>query len=1277
MAEKKAKINAVVTPKVDSKAAGAVNDELSALVKDKAVKIKTQLDTKQFNQINAYLEDLKKQLFSVSKLMQDALTINVRDDKGSVHKATANIGKMLDKVSENTTSLKANFLSLIKLLEETQAEAKELSQIKNTESSNSLKQISDLLSKLTDQLSTIAEQTSNIFSTMSSKDQIKSVAAYEKELAKAQQQLEALETTQNKFLSNTIVKNGKNLQKYFGYLDDVNDKTVFGRGIDKVAEAYDSIRDGSKSPLDYNALIKQIRAIADAGADLSQIKFSAVINGETVEKTALNFVKLLNASIKKYGLDIEPIKFNAADIESTKSKVLELTDLLDTARKTAEKPIKTQIDTESISALGEVLSQIKAVIPSEGITLNGSIGFSDEQLQNFVDGLTDIKNVLIEINDLLKNGAINVNSSISSNNPFLEMQQKSEQYREQIRLLKGETNELLDSVYTQKAPNKQARNLVLDIQSISEQLLRSKIPLKEQIALLEELRKKEYEYADLVGLDTTSIREKWESRANSMENAAQKASEAVAQANPDLNVEASATNVSTENAVVENASIAFKDAAQMKEAFAEANKKVAASAETSADKVDQEAKATKDVSKNMQKAAEAGKDFLTLKANKSSFGSSIGSMIAEMNKALNDYSDSGNFKKVEKVKELIAKLQSGNFKLDFNDSRAVADQLATITSRVNIAIKDLANSATKGSQTFGKLTSANQKYFDTFDTSNKIPEFSNALANAQVEIASLNNKLESGAIDVKEYNNEVKKLKDSLNNKGWDINGPWGTYSGSFSSFEDAYDRVKKEYDTSKAVSGIDIINNTKKGLTEFTYKIKEADGEVKTLKYTYSSAFGAMYESTTKVSGALSGTFNNLRANISHLVKEFNVVFSGSDLIHGIVRQFGNGVTVLKQFDAALTDISYSMELTEDGLNDMGNAATKMANDLDMSLENIGQIYQIYANMETTAEEITEIATPTAILSNLSGVDAATASDQVQGIIQQFHMLEDAASDVADVSMHVVDALDMVAANVSLDYAKGIGIVTEAITATGQVAHDAGMSYEELAAASAKIAERTREDGSTIGNAIKTMLTRISKVASMPSYADEIDNESVSKAAEALHEIGIEVYRADGSFNDVTDTITQLNDKWDSLTDAQRSYISFQVAATRQSSKFKSMLEGWTEAMTIAERATNANGNALANQEKYQNSYNARIQSIATGLETYWLKFFDNSSTKKALDFLQKLIDGFNDLADTITPLGALITGALGALTGFSHFKSILHGGGKPKMSGFLNMPPCFLTVR
>lgn len=299
--------------------------------------------------------------------------------------------------------------------------------------------------------------------------------------------------------------------------------------------------------------------------------------------------------------------------------------------------------------------------------------------------------------------------------------------------------------------------------------------------------------------------------------------------------------------------------------------------------------------------------------------------------------------------------------------------------------------------------------------------------------------------------------------------------------------------------------------------------------------------------SGSLLGGLKNLvSGNFKSIVGEIGSSVANVQILGQAFQQMKDGFNTFLDFNKGLTNISYTMDMSKEQLSSLGSSAVDMAKDLSMSLDNTMDIYQIYANMNTTSKEIQETAKPTAILSNLSNVDASTAADQVQGILQQFHMLEDGSTTAADASMHVVDVLDKISGNIGMDYAKGIKVISDAVQASGQVAYDAGMSYEQLAAVSAKVAERTREDGSSIGNAMKTIITRISKVGSMPEYAADVSNEDLSQASESLHKVGVEVYNTDGSFRDLDTILSELNAKWDGLTDAQKANISYNVAATR-----------------------------------------------------------------------------------------------------------------------------------
>lgn len=398
---------------------------------------------------------------------------------------------------------------------------------------------------------------------------------------------------------------------------------------------------------------------------------------------------------------------------------------------------------------------------------------------------------------------------------------------------------------------------------------------------------------------------------------------------------------------------------------------------------------------------------------------------------------------------------------------------------------------------------------------------------------------------------------------------------------------------------------------------------------------------------GSLLGGLKNLvSGNFKSIVGEIGSSVANVQILGQAFQQMKDGFNTFLDFNKGLTNISYTMDMSKEQLSSLGSSAVDMAKDLSMSLDNTMDIYQIYANMNTTSKEIQETAKPTAILSNLSGVDASTAADQVQGILQQFHMLEDGSTTAADASMHVVDVLDKISGNIGMDYAKGIKVISDAVQASGQVAFDAGMSYEQLAAVSAKVAERTREDGSSIGNAMKTIITRISKVGSMPEYAADVSNEDLSQASESLHKVGVEVYNTDGSFRDLDTILSELNSKWDGLTDAQKANISYNVAATRQTSKFKNILEAWTDSMNLANEATTTSGNAEANQEKYMESFSGKIQAIKTQMDEFWLNFYNSDQVSGALDFVQGLTEGFTGLEEAIGPIPTLITAVFSALT-------------------------------
>lgn len=553
------------------------------------------------------------------------------------------------------------------------------------------------------------------------------------------------------------------------------------------------------------------------------------------------------------------------------------------------------------------------------------------------------------------------------------------------------------------------------------------------------------------------------------------------------------------------------------------------------------------------------------------------------------------------------------------------------------------DSLTKAENSSGKVSAYTDKLNGFVESYNDIVT---KFHNKEIDTSQAQDEISELASNMQDFQ-KVAKNYDKTNSKGTYLEGTKGLvqdtkdvetmlteYANSIgltskisSSINETTGQVKMQF--------ADISGN----VVTLTGNLEKAGNAMRIISSTASKASTGMSSFGTSIKGMVSGNFKGAIADIASYVSYFQVTMKA-------IQQAKQGFNDFLNFQKDLTNISYTMNLSPDQLQNLGTSAIDMAKDLSMSLDNTMDIYKIYANMNTTASEIQQTAKPTAILSNLSGVDASTAADQVQGILQQFHMLEDGSTTAADASMHIVDVLDKVSGSVGIDYAKGIKIISDAVQASGQVAYDAGMSYEQLAAITAKVSERTREDGSSIGNALKTIITRTTKVGKMPQYADEVDNATLSNASASLHAIGVDVYNPDGSDRGIITVMSELKDKWDDLTNAQQNKIAFDVAATRQTSKFKSMLDAFTDSMSLAEEATTANGNAEANQEKYMESTAGKLQAIKTQMQDFWVNFYNSGTVNGVLEFVHSLTEGFTSLEKTLGPIPALLTAVFAAMT-------------------------------
>ena len=105
----------------------------------------------------------------------------------------------------------------------------------------------------------------------------------------------------------------------------------------------------------------------------------------------------------------------------------------------------------------------------------------------------------------------------------------------------------------------------------------------------------------------------------------------------------------------------------------------------------------------------------------------------------------------------------------------------------------------------------------------------------------------------------------------------------------------------------------------------------------------------------------------------------------------------------------------------------------------------------------------------------------------------------------------------------------------------------------------------------------------------------------------------------------------------------------TRQTNVFKMMVKAYGEYQEMAEKAADADGMTLANQDKYAESLKGHMQELKAVSESFWTNVLDSDTLKVGVDSLTALLKLLDKLTGTLGGLGTIGLGA-GIFAGFKN---------------------------
>lgn len=385
--------------------------------------------------------------------------------------------------------------------------------------------------------------------------------------------------------------------------------------------------------------------------------------------------------------------------------------------------------------------------------------------------------------------------------------------------------------------------------------------------------------------------------------------------------------------------------------------------------------------------------------------------------------------------------------------------------------------------------------------------------------------------------------------------------------------------------------------------------------------------QNAARQTGKLGKTwFQTLREGMS----SFSYWTSSTFLVMKAIQEIKKAVNFTRELDSALVNINYTMDVTSSQLANIGNKSIKMAKDLHTTAENVLGAVKLYANAKETADSILAKAQPAIMLSNVTGFSGEQSAKYLQTIMNQFDLTQEDL-------MNISDTIQGVSQSMAHDFSDGIVQINEGIATSGEVARAAGMDLSEYASMIGMLVEKTGLAGSQLGNSLKTIITRTTKAGKIMG----IDEGEISAAETSLRSIGVEVRKTDGEFNAFNDTMSELAKQWDSLSDVEKSNISFNLAGTRQINVIQTLLRNWEEYEELVNKANNSTGVTFENQEKYAASLEGRIKELSATTTSIGENIFKSDDLSVIVSGLTKIAGLFDTITSKTKLFGSIGLGA------------------------------------
>jgi TP901 family phage tail tape measure protein len=377
-------------------------------------------------------------------------------------------------------------------------------------------------------------------------------------------------------------------------------------------------------------------------------------------------------------------------------------------------------------------------------------------------------------------------------------------------------------------------------------------------------------------------------------------------------------------------------------------------------------------------------------------------------------------------------------------------------------------------------------------------------------------------------------------------------------------------------------------------------------------------------------------------LLARAGATFSYGLIIGQLRRVFQQTLQTVRELDKAMTEAAIVTSMNRKEAYELLGAYQDLARKTGLATSEVSGVVVEFLKQGRTMKDAMELAEVAAKSAKVAGISAEEAVKYLTSAVNGFGLAASQAEDIAD-------KFAAVAASSATDFNE----LAVAMSKVSPVAKASGVGVDFMMGVLAKGLETTREAPENIGTAFKTIFARMREVTDIGKATE--DGMSLNRVEKALDSIGVRLRDSSGQFRNLENVLTDVGEKWTTLTSIEQAYIATSLAGTRQQPRLLAIFNDFARTKELINISTEATGELAFQHMEYMAGAEAALSQLRTAWEGFIMAFTDTELVIGAIngitDFvnsLSNILKGLtfgNSFAGNLMVLG-LVAIAYGALT-------------------------------